>query len=649
MAVGEQYRYIGKPTPRKDGLDIVTGRAKFVKDLSFPTLLHGKVLRSPHPHALIRQIDPTKARTLRGVRAVLTYENAPFWQSGMPPHVRVLDRKVRFVGDGVALVAAETEEIAEEAVRLITVDYELLPAVYDVEEAMKPGAPQLYDQFPGNEIPPGCPWMGPNALSKVVIGDTEEGFKEADIVVEGAYAYENIPNPLPPEPPVAIAAWEDANNLTIWSATQGPYMIKAVVPMLMGFISIRSIAGPCGGSYGTKGVPWQVIFPAAALAKVTGTPVRFSFTKKEHQAAFALRLGSRVRAKVGMKKDGTVTAFAGEWLINGGYYSDMIQGQVAVACGEAQLMVRCPNWALNTKIICTNRNASGVVRGYGGQELKCAFIPMLTMAMEKAGMDPVEFFKKNYVKPGDGYYWRDGNWWNYRGTDYTRAMDKGTEVFGWKDKWKGWLQPSSVSGSKRRGVGVGVHGNADVGEDVSEAYVRLDPDGKATIYSCFAEHGTGQRSNLCKMVAEVLNLPLERVSMVPADSLITPFEFGPAGSRGTYTIGAAVTTAAEDAKGKLFVRASSILNVPPEALETEDGMVLVKGKLETRMPWIMAMGYDHTCLGHGKFEPDFSLANFMMVFTEVEVDTETGKVDLIRVVGATDVGQIIDPLLLKTS
>src|SRR5512139_3438549 len=218
---------------------------------------------------------------------------------------------------------------------------------------------------------------------------------------------------------------------------------------------------------------WQVQTYATLLSRATGQPVKLIFTKEEHLAAFVLRPASRMHAKVGMKKDGRVTAVSGTWLIDTGYYSMTTQSQVAVGCGEVQIMVRSPNWNLKPTIVCTNRNASGIVRGFGGQELKCALIPLLSLAMEKAGLDPVEFFKKNYVKPGDPFCWRDGNWYTYRAIDYTKAIEKGADQFGWKEKWKGWLVPTAVDGTKRKGVGVGVHGNADVGEDASEAYVRI--------------------------------------------------------------------------------------------------------------------------------------------------------------------------------
>jgi xanthine dehydrogenase molybdenum-binding subunit len=222
-------------------------------------------------------------------------------------------------------------------------------------------------------------------------------------------------------------------------------------------------------------------------------------------------------------------------------------------------------------------------------------------------------------------------------------MDKGAETFGWKEKWKGWLTPTSVKGTKRTGIGVGAHGNADIGEDASEAHVRLHPDGTAILFSCLTEHGTGQTTNFPKMVAETLQIPLERVSLSPPDSLVNPYEFGPAGSRGTYAIGAAAISAAEDALQKLLELAAPLLDTDPGELETIDGMIFSRCKPEKRIPWKAAMGVDRTIIGCGRFEPDNTLTNMMMTFVEVEVDTETGKVSLLRVVNTTDIGQIIDP------
>ncbi|MFO7460822.1 MAG: xanthine dehydrogenase family protein molybdopterin-binding subunit [Desulfatiglandales bacterium] len=641
------YRFIGKSTPRKDARDIVRGKAQYIDDVKRPGMLHGKVLRSPFPHAKILKIDTAEAEALPGVKAVLTHENVPDWKTGIPRHVKVLDHKVRFVGDAVALVAAETEQMASEALERIQVLYEQLPAVYDVEEAFQPDAPQLYDDFPRNLVPLDVKVFGPKSLSKVVMGDVEQGFAEADFIGEGTYSYENIANPLPLEPPGVIAEWRGPDQVTVWSATQSASWHRFIMLSKMGFPDIRAISTHCGGSFGSKNYSAQPLFYAAALSKATGRPVKVMYNKEEHFGAFCLRLGSRFHGKVGIKKDGTVTAVSGEWFVDTGAFSDMAQAQVAVGCGEAQLMLRCANWNLQTKLVLTNRCPSGVVRGFGGQELESAFHPVLSLAMEQANLDPVDFFRKNYVKPGEGYFWRDGNWWVCRGKDYSNALTAGAEAFGWKEKWKGWLVPTAVRGPKRIGVGMGVHGNADVGEDESEAYVRLNPDATATIHVCVSESGMGQRSSLCKMAAEVLQLPLERVNMTAPDSLVNPFDFGLVGSRGTYAVGSAVIGAAEDARRKLLELAVPVLHGPAEDLETRDGEVYVRGNPGAGIPWSRVMGLMQTCTGFGRFKPDYSVPNFLALFVEVEVDEDTGKVGLRHVTASTDVGQVIDPATLE--
>jgi CO/xanthine dehydrogenase Mo-binding subunit len=375
--------------------------------------------------------------------------------------------------------------------------------------------------------------------------------------------------------------------------------------------------------------------------------VKVYYTKEEHFHSYSLRLGSRVHARVGLKKDGTVTAVEGRWLVNIGAASECGPIQIAVGCGELQIMMQCPNWNLKTALVFTNHCPAGMVRGFGGQGLASAILPVIGLAMEKAEVDPIEFFKKNLVKKGGGYFWREGNWWTFRGVDFTKAIDKGTEVFGWKDKWQGWGKPTAVHGVKRRGVGVSIHGNADVGEDVSEAQVKLSADGRAMVFNCTSESGHGQRSSLCKMAAEVLKLPLENVKMSAPDTEVNPFEFGLMGSRGTYAVGSAVIAATEHARRKLLELAATKLGTTPDHLDTEDGMIYIIGRPEKRVPWRRILGLSRTISGEGRFEPDYSLSNFLMTFVEIEVDTETGKLELINVVNATDIGQIISPISLQ--
>jgi xanthine dehydrogenase molybdenum-binding subunit len=642
----KDYRYLGKATQRKDALEIVTGKAKYIDDIRPAAMLHGKVLRSPYPHAEIRRIDTARAEQAPGVKAVLTYKNVPPWRTGMPRHMPVLDRKVRFVGDAVALVAAETVEFAVAALEMIEVEYDQIPAVYDMEAAMEPGAPLVHDDFRNNRVSP-FPAFGPKTLTKVVRGNVEKGFKEADVISEGTFGYENIANPLPIEPPGVIAQWEDEQRLTVWSGTQSASWHRWIMQSKMGFPDIRAVTTQCGGSFGSKNYAPQCLFYAAALAKATGRTVKVYYTKDEHFGAFVLRLSSRFRGKIGLKKDGTVTAVAGTWMVDTGAFCDMTQSQIAVGCGEAQLMLKCENWDLETRLVCTNRCASGVIRGFGGQELESSFAPILTDVMSRVDLDPVQFFEKNYVKPGDTYIWREGNQWTCRGKDYTDAMQKGAVAFGWKDKWKGWLEPTAVDGPKRIGVGVSIHGNADVGEDDSEAYIRLNADGTATIHASVSESGMGQRSSLCKMAAEVLQLPLERVQMTPPDTLVNPFDFGLVGSRGTYAVGSAIIGAAEDALQKLYDLAAPKLGAKSHELETVDGRIYVKGDPDRVISWSKTIGIMHTVTGFGTYAADYSVPNFIIQFVEVEVDTGTGMVKIRKVVTATDVGQVIDPPSLE--
>jgi CO/xanthine dehydrogenase Mo-binding subunit len=645
--MAENLRFIGKPIPRQDAVGMVTGTAPFFDDLKFPNLLFGRVLRSPYAHARIKTIDKSRAMALPGVKAVVTWEDIPDWKGGTPRIVRVLDKKVRHVGDTVALVAAASEKAAEEALRLIDVEYEVLPAVFDLDAALAPGASLLYEELGSNILPGGTPIYGPKCLQGVVQGDIVKGFAEADVIAEGIFGYENTPNALPPESIGAVAIWEPPNRATIYGTSQAPYMDKvSLFHVFNREVEVRSIGHNVGGSFGTKIMCWQVQAYAIILARATGCPVKLMFTKEEQMAAFTLRVGSRIQAKVGIKKDGSITAIEGVWHIDTGCYSFTSQCQVAVGSGELQIMTQCPNINLKNIMVATNRNASGATRGFGGQELKCSFMPILDLAMAKADLDPFEVLKKNFVKPGGGYYWRDGEWYDYRGVDYSKAMDKGAHLFGWKDKWKGWLRPSAINGMKRRGIGVGVHGNADIGEDAAESYIQLGYNGTATIFLCVSEHGTGQKSNYARMAAEVLQIPPEKISMSPADTLVTPFEFGPVGSRGTYAIGSAVINAAEDAKKKLLEMAAPRLGADPKDLDTVNGVVFIKGDPDKGIKWRM-MGNDRTIIGYGRFDADFTMCNCLMSFVEVEVDIETGQVSLVRVVNATDIGRIIDPVGLQ--
>ena len=513
--MSNDYRYIGKPLPRRDASGIVSGTAQFMDDLKFQNLLYGRVLRSPHAHANIRKIDKSRAEALPGVKAVVTWEDIPDWRGGTPRIVRVLDKKVRYVGDAVALVAATSEQIAEEALSLIDVEYEILPAVFDIDSALKPDAPLLYEELKSNIIPGGTPIYGPNCLQGVVRGDVDKGFAEADVITEGTFGYENMPNALPAEALGVVAFWEPPNRATIYGTSQAPYMDKVTLFHVFNRgLEVRSIGHNVGGSFGTKFMCWQVQAYAIILARATLRPVKIMFTKEEHMANFTLRIGSRIHAKVGMKKDGTITAIQGTWYVDTGYYSSTTQCQVAVGSGELMIMVQCPNWDLKNIVVATNRNASGATRGFGGQELECCLQSLLCIwPWKKPVSIPSMCIRKTSSNRAEAITGAMASSTTIGELILPRPWIKAPELFGWKDKWKGWLTPTAVDGPKRRGVGVGVHGNADIGEDTAEAYVQLGYNGTATIFLCVAEHGTGQKSNYTKMAAEVLQIPPDRIEM----------------------------------------------------------------------------------------------------------------------------------------
>jgi xanthine dehydrogenase molybdenum-binding subunit len=644
------YKFIGKHTNRADGADIVSGRTEFLDDVRLPGMLFCRVLRSPHPHAEIRSIDASRARALPGVKAVLTWENAPPWECGLPHHRKVLDRRVRFVGDSVALVAAETREAADEACLLVSVEYDELPYSLNVEESLADGAPQLYEQFPGNVMPDVTPFSEV-PFKSIFVGDVEKGFSESAHIAEGYYSYECYAHPLPPESPGVIAQWTGPRALTVWYNGAAPHLQKFNTEASIPGTAVRVIACHAGGSYGSKQLIPHMVLQAASLAQATRRPVKFIMDRTDHFMTYELREGSRIRGKVGMTAGGVINAISGMWYIDSGMSSTYAQAQTAVGLGEAQAFLgKCKNWALDSKLVVTNHSSQAPIRGFGGQELKATLIPLVCTAIRAAGMDPFDVFRENFVREGDQYIWRDYRVWDVHSVDYRPAMDEAARRFGWKDKWKGWEVPTSVSADGRTavGVGVGVHGNADIGEDPTEAFVKLHPFGSVTVEACIGESGGAQRHAAQKMAAEIMKVGMDGVQVVAADTHGTPYDAGLIGSRGTITIGTAVSRATNDARRKLLAMAAEKLHCPAEALDTEDFMVFIREKPEVRLPWIAVTGTpEMTITGEGLYKQNFDKPNFAIYFVEVEVNLATGEARMLRALEGTDVGQVIDRTNLK--
>jgi len=645
----KDYKYVGKHLVRSDAHDIVTGRAEFIDDMSFPRLLYGRALLSPYAHAIIKKIDTSKAEAIVGVKAVLTYKNVPDWYTGLPQHRRIIDSKVRCIGDVVALVAATGEKIAEFALSQIFVEYEVLSANLSPSDSMNEGAILLYSQFPGNELEPGCPQFSKTPFDHLKTGNVDQGLTQSAFVAQGEFSYSHTPLPLPPEPPGVIAKWENTTDLMIWASSGSPYLFKMVLEDSIPEATVRLIGVRTGGSYGNKQMLVSLAFYAAALAQAAKSTVKFILNKYEQMMTWERRIGSYFSGKLGLNKDGFVNAVSGEWIVDTGFTSTIAQGQMAVGLGEANVMMaKCKNWDLKGKVVVTNHPPGGPVRGFGGLELKSVLLPLLFSAMKQGNFDPVDVYKMNFVKDGDQYIWRDGRIKTCYEADYAKAIDEAANKFNWREKWKGWNIPTCVNDTMSRGVGVAVHGNADISEDRTEAFCQLDGHGNVTISCCIGETGTGQRHAIKKMVAELLHVPFEKVQLTDADTMSNPFDFGLVGSRGTLAIGSACLDAARNAMDRLLQKASVILDIPKDYLTNEGAMILHKYKNGISIPWIaITNGPGLTITGCGEYEGCYNRPNFVIYFIEVMVDLMTGITTIDNIVIGTDVGQIIDPVNLK--
>lgn len=648
-----EFRYIGKDTERMGGRDIVTGRAKYAYDLKLPHMLYAKVLRSSHPYAKIKRIDTSKAEALPGVEAVLTYKNAPDWATGMPMHhKKMLSDTVYWVGDAVALVAAETEDIADEARDLIEVEYEVMKPILSIEEALSPDAPQLYPEFPGNVVPAEPFAQMHMAYNTVKTGDVEKGFAEADVIIDNVSVLDNAQNPLPPEAPGVICEW-NGNYLTVHGSMSSVGLCKMMNAPTMNIpiSNMRVIPAYVGGSYGSKHFSSQglIIMYAAALAKATNRPVGLFYDKAEHFTVQTGRMNSIGHYKIGLKKDGTVTAVWGDWKGESGAFQGEQYLIIGVGLISQPVLVKSENVDITGTSVLTNRMCAGAYRGYGYLENCIHISNALYKGLEKINMDPYDYFCKNRLKVGDEFYhaYMCSGMEKCAGPDPIYQLQAGAEAFHWKERWKGFGVPESVDGDKVRAVGIGLAGQSDTGENPSQENVQLNFDGGVVVYCDATEFGPGTRDVMRKIAAEELNVDYEMVQVTPADSISTPYDWGSTGSRSTYAMGTAVLRAAQDAKAKLFQRASMILQCPVEALETKNGMVSIKGHPEATIPWVAAIGFNSCITGVGHFEGKYNVAIHQTQFIEIELDKKTGQITLTEQLCSTDCGQVVNPTALK--
>ena len=648
MKMDSNFDVIGRSVKRVDVIGKVTGTAQYAGDLVLPGMLHAKVKRSEIAHARIERIDVSRAKALAGVRAVLTHENVPRVLHYGSPHPRaasvtkdqyILDTRVRYWGDGVAAVAATSEEIAEAALDLIEVEYEALPAVFTVEDAEKPGAPRLHDNgLERNLVVPPCLFTR---------GDIAKGFAEADIVVEGWYAM-GRPTPAYMEPNVCVAQWDANGKLTMWSSTQTAFMVRGALAEVLGLPlnHVRVLVDHMGGGFGAKQDLFQHEFLCALLARHTRKPVKMEFTRKETFLGGRSRHPCRIWLKQGFKRDGTITARQARLVYDSGAYGSHGPGVTNVGTASLTSLYRCENVCLEGLCVYTNNPIAGAFRGYGVVQAYWALDLQVDEAAQKLGLDALAMKAKNAVREGD--IAPSGH--PIVGHGLEDCIRRGSAEVGWTATARPPRRPAK--GALRYGWGLGceMHGSSAYPgiKEQGNAIVKLNEDGSATLLTGAAGLGTGAHTALAQIVAEELGLNFDDVSVVHGDTDVVPWDIGAFASHTTFMVGRAAQMAAQQVKAPMLARAAARLEAPVDALTVRDGIVSVAGEpsrcISVREVMMPSRGIPSAHLvGHGSYTPTKSYS-FAAHFVEVAVDTETGLVEVLQVVPVHEFGKVIHPV-----
>jgi xanthine dehydrogenase YagR molybdenum-binding subunit len=623
------FTIVGHPQPRVEGEEKGTGRACYASDVRLPGLLYARVLRSPLPHARIRRIDTARAQALSGVRAVLSSANAPeiSWYQGS----FIFDRTVRFVGDEVAAVAADTEEIAVDALRLVDVEYEALPFVVDLEAALRPEAPKIYAS--GNIADE------PQVYQR---GDPAAGFQEAEVIIDEVYTTQTaLHNCL--EPHGCTVAWE-GDHLTLWESTQSVFEVREQVAEKLELPEhhVRVIKQYMGGGFGSKQTAWKHTVIAALLSRACGRPVQLMLDREAENLAVGNRNATRQRVRLGARRDGTLTALSVR--IDQAVGAYLVGGEGSNVSGTYQRLYRCANMRTEQVPVYTNTGPAVAFRAPGYVEGAFALESALDELASTLQLDPLDLRLRNYAEADQR-----------RGVPYTtpdslrRCYERATEVFGWRH-----YQRPPAHGVKRRGIGLAAHDWGGNGWPPAYAWVKLNSDGTADVVTGTQDIGTGTRTALTQVAAEELGLSIERVALHLGDTANGPYAPVSSGSATQATLGPAVRAAAAEAKRQLLAAAATILEVKPARLRVRDGKVCVQGKRNSKAITVAEITRriaPHMIQGQGARGPnpqDKSVRTFGVQCVEVEVDVETGEVTVLRVVASHDCGRIINPMLVDS-
>ena len=658
---------IGESVHRVDALEKVTGEALFTDDLQFgPGLLHGRVVRSPHPHALITRVDVSKALTLPGVRAVVTGEECE-------EHIGLYlkDRyifcrdRVRFVGDPVVGVVATTDAIAEEACRLVEVDYEVLEPVVNPLRGMDPNAPLLHPDLGTYGVADFIdPKPGTNIANhfKVRKGNVESAWKDCEVIVEREFQVPHVQH-VPIEPHVAVAQFNRAGKITLWSSSQSPFAQRNLIAEALGISQgdIRVIAPYVGGGFGSKaGV--SVEGTAVVMARVvSGHPVKVRLTREEEFFCAFVRQGLIAKTKVGARADGEILAMKTEYYWDAGAYTEY-GVNIARASGYSSTgPYRIPNVETDSYCVYTNHPVGGPMRGFGMPEIHWGIEQIMDIVADELGMDKAEFRVKNCLRGGDE---------NVTGMimhpiGLTECIEKAKQAIDW-----GVQEPPSAA-HKLRGKGLAIAWKAPAmpPNAGSSAWVRLNEDATVSLGVGGQEIGQGTFTVAAQMAAAALGVPFEWIRIsAPVDTKYSPYEWQTVASRLTWSMGNAIVAASKDARRQILEIAAAHWDEDPEHLDIRDGQV-ISYRTEEVMPLKNMVVYGlplpddqgwrgGPIIGNGNFMPSYvtSLSNetgqgkrAVVHYTtgcqavDLEVDTQTGQITILRVASAFDVGKAINP------
>lgn len=632
--MAREFKVIGKKVERVDAFERLTGEAKYASDIYLRGMLCVKILRSPYPHAKVVKIDKARAQALPGIMAILTPEDTRDFAiqiRGTPPFVPkpILATTARYAGDEILAVAAVDEETAEEALDLIRVDYQVLPFVLDAEEAVKPGALKIYPD--GNVIQDGA-----DTLNR---GDAEEGFKQADVILEEKYKTHLIQHTTL-EPRVTVANWS-GKRLTLWDSHKNPFRVRTDVARALNLKinQVRVLTHYIGGDFGDKAFIERQHIIAALLAKKTNHPVKIEFTREENYLSAHHRYPTTWYLKYGVKKDGTLIAIQIKLYADlGAYYPlDGAAGSLEVA----KYVYRCPNVKLEGYNVFTNKPEGGFMRCVGHPAGMFPQEVHMDRLAEMLGMDPLAFRLKNYARKEDGDQDRKIPFASIGLEDCAKL---GAEKIGWKTNWR---KPGASPGPIKKGMGVAFHACRHGGiSSPMSAVIKLDPDGTVELLSGLNDSGGWQKTTMAMIAAEEMGIPYEAVQVTTGDTDTTTDTGSPGGSRGTTSAGLAVIAAARDAKNQLLEVASELLKKNKEDLEIKDGQVIIKGENKSVSFRDILSKAPSPVVGRGSGKPpqNVALLTFGVHFAEVAVDTRTGKVQVLRLIAAHDVGRVINLL-----